>query len=406
MARVQDVDPAMLERTRQYLLGQRDGKGGFKRNPRALDSFGRAPDHITNAYIVWALTESGKDDVTAELNALAEQARTSKDPYFLALVAGSLINRGRTAEATALLKTVASLQKEDGHLDAEQTSITHSAGRDLQIETTALAVLGWLKANPGTFNAAVQKAVRWIGRQRGGFGGFGSTQSTILALKALINYTKANKKTPEPGELRLFVGDRCLAHLSFAAGASEPLVLSLPEAEKHLRAGKNRVRVEMTGKNVFPYTLSWSYQSLQPPSAANCPVRLETRLARSEAAEGEAVRLTVKLDNISGQGQGMAVAIVGLPGGLTVPEDLKQLKEYARVPTDGSRPLISAFELRGRELVLYWRDLAPGQKIEVPLDLICRVPGEYSGPASRAYLYYNADLKHWIEPLKMTISAR
>ena len=91
MARVHDVDPAMLKRTQQYLLAQRDGKGGFTRNPRALDTFGRAPDHITNAYIVWALTESGKDDdVTKELNALHEQAKTSKDPYFLALVANSL----------------------------------------------------------------------------------------------------------------------------------------------------------------------------------------------------------------------------------------------------------------------------------------------------------------------------
>jgi hypothetical protein len=102
----------------------------------------------------------------------------------------------------------------------------------------------------------------------------------------------------------------------------------------------------------------------------------------------------------------MAVAVVGLPGGLTVPTDMKQLKDYARVPEDGSRPLVSAFEIRGRELVLYWRDLAKGQKVEVPVDLICRVPGEYSGPASRAYLYYNADHKHWVEPLKVTITAK
>ncbi|HEV3022181.1 MAG TPA: alpha-2-macroglobulin family protein, partial [Pirellulales bacterium] len=83
MARVHDVDPAMLRRTRDYLMNQRDGHGGFKRNPRALDSFGRAPDDVTNAYIVWSLTESGKDDdVTRELNALAEKAKGSKDPYF------------------------------------------------------------------------------------------------------------------------------------------------------------------------------------------------------------------------------------------------------------------------------------------------------------------------------------
>ena len=67
---------------------------------------------------------------------------------------------------------------------------------------------------------------------------------------------------------------------------------------------------------------------------------------------------------------------------------------------------MSAFEVRGRELVLYWRDLAPGQKIEVPLDLIARVPGEYSGPASRGYLYYNADHKHWVDPLRVTIDGK
>ena len=32
------VDEKMIERTRQYLLAQRDGKGSFKRNPQALDS--------------------------------------------------------------------------------------------------------------------------------------------------------------------------------------------------------------------------------------------------------------------------------------------------------------------------------------------------------------------------------
>jgi hypothetical protein len=46
------------------------------------------------------------------------------------------------------------------------------------------------------------------------------------------------------------------------------------------------------------------------------------------------------------------------------------------------------------------------QQIEVPIDLICEVPGEYSGPASRAYLYYNADLKHWVAPLKVSIAAK
>ncbi len=408
MVRVYPVDQAMVQRTRNYLMSRRDGKGGFQRNPRAVDHFGRAPDNITNAYIVWALTEGGKeDDVTRELNALAEQAKTSADAYFLALVGNSLLNRDRRNEANDLLKKLADAQKPDGHLDA-RTSITGSGGRDLQIETTSLALLAWLKAQrPDLFNLPLQKAVRWIGQQRGGYGGYGSTQSTILALKALIAYTKANKKTAEAGELTLYVGDQALVRRAFAAGVQDPIILELPEPEKHLKPGKNSLRVEITGNSVFPYTAGWSYQSLQPPSAEGCPVGLSAKLDRQTATEGETVGLTVRLENRSGKGQGMAVAIIGLPAGLTLPEDMKQLKDIARLRNNGTeRGEIDAWETRGRELVLYWRDLAPDQQISVHLDLICRVPGEYRGPASRGYLYYNADHKSWAEPLQMVIKPK
>jgi hypothetical protein len=407
MAKVFDVDPAMLKRTQEYLMSQRDGKGGFQRNLRALDTFGRAPQHITTAYIVWALTESGKDDVTVELKALAAQAKTSDDPYFLSLVALSLANRERWAEAEPLLRKVVKAQKDDGHLEAKQTSITGSGGRDLYIETTALALLGWLKTDALAFDRPIRLAVKWIGQQRGGYGGFGSTQSTILALKALIAHAKANKRTPEAGELRLFVGDKQVAHQSFRAGVDHPLHLDVPEPEKLLKAGENVLRVEITGAgNVFPHTLSWVCRTLKPDSAAGCPLELAVTLPKRDLTEGDTARLTVQVKNASGAPQGMAVAIVGLPAGLIVPEDLKQLKEHCRPPAEGKRPLLGAFEINGRELVLYWRDLAKDEQIEVPIDLVARVPGVYSGPASRAYLYYNADRKHWIEPLRATIAPK
>jgi hypothetical protein len=412
MARVYPVDKAMLQRTRNYLMGQRDGKGGFQRNARALDTFGSAPQHITDAYIVWSLTESGKeDDVTKELAALAKQAKGSKDPYFLALVANSLLNRDRKDDALDLLRRLVKLRKDDGHLDGAETSITRSGGRDLQIETTALAVLAWIKANQPEFTPPVRDAVRWIGKQRGGFGGFGSTQATILALKSVIAYTKANKKTAEAGTLTLYVNDKEVARKAFPAGAQDVLTVSVPDGAEALRPGPNKVRVEITGKNVFPYTLSWSYQTLQPATADNSPVQIRTQLDRTKADEADTVRLTTAVENKSGKDQGMAVAIVGLPAGLFLPEDLKQLRGYVRLRDKDYRAgtvgrYISAFEIRGRELVLYWRDLAKGEKIEVNLDLKCQVPGTYRGPASRAYLYYNADQKFWVAPLEVTVRAK
>ena len=72
--------------------------------------------------------------------------------------------------------------------------------------------------------------------------------------------------------------------------------------------------------------------------------------------------LRLKEDYDGAEPSGNSVAILGLPGGLTLPEDMKQLKEMARLRDNDTKPgLISAWEIRGRELVLYWRDLAPEQ---------------------------------------------
>lgn len=408
MARVSDVDPALIRRTSDYLMARRDGKGGFQRNPQALDSFGRAPDEITNAYIVWALTESGPDDdVKRELDTLQDQAKRAKDPYFLALVANALLNRGRADEAMTHLKSLATSLTKDGYLDGAKITITGSTGRMARIETTALAVLGWLKANrPADFTAALRSAVGWIGQQRGGRGDFGSTQSTILALKALVAYTRANKQTAEAGELTLSIGDKEVGRVEFDAGTIGEITIPVPDADRLLRAGKNDVRIEITGKNSYPYTLSWSYRTVQPPSAEGCAVELSTRLAKKELNEGDATRMQVSLKNVSGRGQGMTVAILGLPAGLKLPDDLKQLKELAALRPDGKAGTIGAFEIRGRELVLYWRDLAPDAAIDLAIDLRGHVPGEYTGPASRAYLYYNPDAKHWTAPLTAKIKPR
>ncbi|MEL6545102.1 MAG: alpha-2-macroglobulin family protein, partial [Myxococcota bacterium] len=69
------VDDEMLTRTIKYLERRRDGQGGFKRDSKALDSFGRADPEITNAYITYAVTEAGHGDRFAkEVGALASAA--------------------------------------------------------------------------------------------------------------------------------------------------------------------------------------------------------------------------------------------------------------------------------------------------------------------------------------------
>ena len=58
----------------------------------------------------------------------------------------------------------------------------------------------------------------------------------------------------------------------------------------------------------------------------------------------------------------------------------------------------------GRDVVLYWRSLAAEQRVELPISLVAAIPGRYTGPASRAYLYYTDEDKFWVDPLRVTIT--
>jgi len=392
MAEVYDVDQEMIERTAQWLLDRRDGKGGFQRNARALDSFGRAPDEITDAYIAWALSESGQDGIEAEIEHVIELAAASDDPYLIALAAAGSLNADREEEGDKLLQKLAEAQTEDGHLEGTQGSITRSGGHSLKVETTALAALAWLKRP--AFAEQANRAVKWIMGSRQGCGGFGSTQATILALKALVEHSKAHRHPSAAGTLIVKRDDMTIGEHAFGAQRQETIVIDGLEAD--LQPGENKLTVNLTGDNQMPYALEVSFRTRRPASDENCPLRLRTKLAKTEVKAGETVGLTAELSNTSDEGQPMTIAILGLPAGLEArPDQLEELK------TAGT---IDYYETRAREVICYWRSLAPKKKVAIKLDLVAAVPGAYTGPASQTYLYYTAEQKQWTEPLGVEIA--
>jgi hypothetical protein len=100
----QFVDQGMVNDLQKFLMSRRDGEGEFKVNPKALDSFGRAPSNVTAAYIVWTLTSAGETNLDTEIDALKALAdgqisAGQVDAYFTGLLAASLYNLGRNAEA-------------------------------------------------------------------------------------------------------------------------------------------------------------------------------------------------------------------------------------------------------------------------------------------------------------------
>ena len=140
------VDTSMVDRTAGWLKSRRDGKGGFLRNARALDSFGRASKDVTDAYIVYALTEGGfAQDFGVELKAQADAIADVSDPYQLALMTNSLLNAPTTRDqGQRHAARLAKLQADSGAWEGADHSITRSGGQTLLIETASRATLALL----------------------------------------------------------------------------------------------------------------------------------------------------------------------------------------------------------------------------------------------------------------------
>ena len=69
------VDKQMVADLQAWLVSRKTASGSFTLSTEALDTFGRAPQNVTDAYIVWSLLSSGAEvDLTSSLNSLIVQA--------------------------------------------------------------------------------------------------------------------------------------------------------------------------------------------------------------------------------------------------------------------------------------------------------------------------------------------
>ncbi|MBK7002941.1 MAG: hypothetical protein IPH35_24320 [Rhodoferax sp.] len=391
------VDTAMLARTAAWLKSRRDGSGGYLRDAKALDSFGRAAPEVTDAYITWALVSAGETGLDMEIAKSSKLAESTSDAYQLALVAGTLLERGagsstHSKAALAAASKLVAMQDSNGAWTRADHSITRSGGGNLHIETTSLAVLALLKA-PGQLESA-RKGIAWLQANRSGFGQWGATQATVLALKAMIAFDNAIRVAPSAGTVTLLIDGVVVREQRYESGQREPILFA--DFDERLTTGQHRITLRSKEGNPLPYSLAVEYRSTQPASSNAAVVKLDASLSKADVKMGETVHLNAVVTNKTTSGQPMTLARLGLPGGLTFQNwQLKELRDKGQ---------IAFFETRAREVILYFRDMKPAEVKKLGLDLVATVPGNYTGPASSAYLYYNDSDKSWAAPLEIKIA--
>ncbi|MCA8956730.1 MAG: hypothetical protein KDC87_11705, partial [Planctomycetes bacterium] len=399
MAKVFEVDAAMVQRTRSWLLAQRDGKGGFTTGGGRYGHFQGGTRELRSSYITQALLYGGTPaaELGREVDALAQRAAQTDNGYELAVATCGLARAGHQGAAAARQR-LAKLQGRDGSVPGT-VSITGSGKRDLAVETTAFAVLAWLSGAGHT--ESIERAVRFLEGCRIGAGQFGGTQATVLALQAMCGYAAANVRTVKPGKIVVRI-DGAVAHERRVFGDEKHVIdldlgTALRDAIRTHGAGRRVLQIEVTGGSELPYCVDAGLIAEVPDSRPNCPLGLETSLSRRTVVEGAPVALRAVVENRTATPIANAMVVLGLPAGLHVEsrvlDDLKKAQQ------------IAAWELSGQDVVLYLRGLDAHEKREIAVDLIARVPGTTTGPASRTYPYYSGADKHWTAPLQVEVTA-
>jgi hypothetical protein len=250
----------------------------------------------------------------------------SEDAYRLALLAYSSFKMNKTKEATKLLqileKQVAKIGL--GNLPAA-ASMVGSYGYSLQVETASLMLMAVLKSeNPD--NTLIHNLVNYIASQRK-YGVFGSTQGTVLALKALLRYKKYNTQMwTKDAKIQVRLNNHQQEIVIAPDKAGKVLITGL---ESYLQVGKNNFEIIFEDKNqVVPYTLDVSWNAYIPQASPQCELAVKTALASRIVKVNETVRLTATLQNKKNKEQASSMAIIGIPSGLTAQAwQLKELQE-------------------------------------------------------------------------------
>lgn len=390
------VDDFMLKKAMNWLLSRRDSLGGFKQNMGKYGYAG-APKKVTNAYIVFALSEvDTKIDISSQYKKAFNEALLSKDTYRMVLMAIASHNYGLQDNEQKLTNEVLKNINTFGlDLLAVEETITRSYGRSKNIETNALLLSLLLKKKEKHLDQ-IELIAEHILRKRW-HGSFGNTQATSMALKALLEYAKMNPKNNkiDTDELTFIINNDTITKQLSDRKYSRIRIDSL---EKYFTKRKQKLSVQFSNpENTFPYTINSAWRSTIPDSAPDCLVNIKTVIDSSKLYKvSDNVRMKISIANTTKKGLPMTTTVIGIPSGLSVqPWQLKEITETQQ---------IAYYEIFENYLVLYWTEMGPLEEKTINLDLKAEIAGEYTAPPSSVYLYYSDDKKHWIKGNSIKIS--
>jgi hypothetical protein len=407
MARVHDVDPKLIERTREWILSKRHDDGSW-----SADEHGMHDDPIhadgdlgrlaTTAYVAWAVWGAGYSDGDKELTYryLTEQkADKIGDPYVLALVCNALLALEPKNDAVDSyfsrldgMKLIPADGKQMWWPMREGARTTfYGGGRDASVETTALATLAYLKAgrDPGT----TKRTLAWLTAQKDARGTWRSTQATVLALKALL----AAADRPQGGdeERRIDIAFDKVVKQRITIHADQAEVMKQLDLTKYLSTNVQTVTITERSQTAAGFQLAFRYHVPGEVPNKNEPLTIRIAYDRDELKVGDTITATATVVNHMKQVAPMVILDLPIPAGFSI--DAEDLTKLVKAET------IAKYQLSARQAVVYLRGLEPGKPLKLEYHLKATMPVKLTVPPGQVYEYYDTDKRGRSEPARMIV---
>ncbi len=408
MSKVHDVDPKLILRTQQWLASQQLEDGSWKPdtqfiNEGATNRYNSDVLRIT-AYLAWALRDTGYQGPAVEkAKQFIEKHMIAKiDPYTLAVVANFATDykedREFTRQAIQMLLDARTEKDEQVWWSAEETSV-YATGPSAAVETTGLAVQALLQS--GEASGTARKALTYIASKKDAYGTWGTTQATIMALRALLTATEKSAADVR-GTVVVLLNGKPAEKLELTPENND---LLHQFAFKNVSTdGVSRVGLQFEGKGGLTYQIVGSYYLPWDEKAAGEPLSIDVAYDRTRLAQDDIATASATVRNNLPKAANMVMVDLGIPPGFDLlSEDLQDYQEKSAHHKGGH---LSKFSLTATQALLYFDSFSPGELVTLKYRLRAKYPIRARTFKSQVYEYYDPEIASVARPVQLEVRKR
>uniref|UniRef100_A0A3P9C668 Alpha-2-macroglobulin n=1 Tax=Maylandia zebra TaxID=106582 RepID=A0A3P9C668_9CICH len=370
------IDPRKIEESKTWLQHKQQENGCFEKSGKLFHNGmkGGVSDEVTlSAYVTAAFLEmntSQHDPVmNKSLACLKESLSDLSNTYTTALLAYVFTLAGDVETRAHLLQHLDTVAvREGGFLYWSQTAAETSAS--LSVEISSYVLLAKLSASPTAEDLGYASGIiRWLTGQQNYYGGFSSTQDTVVALQALALYSTLVFSAEGWSTVTVQAPS---SQLTFDVNQGNKLLYQ----EEALQDVSGKYRLEVKGTACASVQISATYNIPTPADVTTLSVRVHLEVNTSESARPKFTVYSGKEETTN-----MVILDIKMLSGFSPdPESLKSLKRGL---------LVSRVEQKEDHVLVYIEELSKDTPINHSLEIIQELPVDNLKPAVvKIYDYY------------------